>query len=139
MRQSCTILNKNRVLVLFILATIIFTYGYEGIISSFVTVPSPVKVYQSLGELLENGYRIVGHHVRASDHQLKNILRKQNISLEPQSSVYNDEPGMDDDNITTAIIQCNATKEIWRPQVSSLKWQHEVIAERRTAVPGRKD
>jgi len=68
MRQSCTILNKNRTLIIFILATIIFTYGYEGIISSLVIVPPPIKVFNTMKELLDNGYRIVGHYETNPDY-----------------------------------------------------------------------
>jgi len=51
MRQSCNILEKNKLLVIFIFAAIIFTYGYEGIVSSYLTVPPPFKAYESLREL----------------------------------------------------------------------------------------
>jgi len=59
MRQDCTILNgRQKVIIVFILATIIFTYGYEGVISSFLTVKPPVFVYETLKDLLDKGYRI---------------------------------------------------------------------------------
>jgi len=44
---------------IFILATIVFTHGYEGVSSSFVTVSPPVVVIQKLKDLLNHGYRIL--------------------------------------------------------------------------------
>jgi len=45
MRQNCRILEQRKLLILFILATIIFTYGYEGIISSQLIKPPGVIEY----------------------------------------------------------------------------------------------
>jgi len=60
MRQDCRILNgRQKLLIIFILATIIFTYGYEGVISSLLTAQPPVIMYETLKDLLGAGYKIV--------------------------------------------------------------------------------
>jgi len=48
MRQSCSVINRNKTLIVFIFASIIFTYGYEGVISSLLTVPPPIKIFETL-------------------------------------------------------------------------------------------
>jgi len=59
MRQECRILKgRKKLLIAFIFATIVFTYGYEGVISSLLTVPPPLLVYDKLKDLLEAGYKI---------------------------------------------------------------------------------
>jgi len=58
MRQSCSLFKKRKILILFSLAVIVFTNGYEGIISSLLTVPPPYKIFSNSEELLEAGYRI---------------------------------------------------------------------------------
>jgi len=80
MRQSCTILNKNKILIVLILVTIIFTYGYEGVISSFLTVPPPIKVVERLKDLIELGYKILNYQdLRSSE--LRRIFEQENITV----------------------------------------------------------
>jgi len=59
MRQSCSMLNRHKVLILFIFSSIIFTYGYEGIVSSLLTVPPPYKTFKNMTELFAAGYKLL--------------------------------------------------------------------------------
>jgi len=59
MRQSSHLLRKQKVLIIFIFASIIFTYGYEGIVSSLLTVPPPYKTLKTLQNLKDAGYKII--------------------------------------------------------------------------------
>jgi len=77
MRQSCSILNKNKILIIFMQACIVFTYGYEGIISSFVTVPSAVTVFETLESLLKADYKVDGF----PEGNLRELFRIENITL----------------------------------------------------------
>jgi len=60
MRQDCTILNGRHtvLLMIFILATIIFSYGYEGVVSSLLTAQPPLIVFTTLKEVLNGGYKL---------------------------------------------------------------------------------
>jgi len=60
MRQDCRILERHKPLVFFILAAVVFTYGYEGVISSFLTIPPPIIIYDTLKELIDQNYKILG-------------------------------------------------------------------------------
>ena len=56
MRQECRILTGNRkFLIIFIATIIVLTYGYEGMISSLVTVAPPVMGHNKLKSLLDGG------------------------------------------------------------------------------------
>jgi len=80
MRQSCTILERNRIIIIFIFATIIFTYGYEGVISSFLTIRPPIIILETLRDLIENGYKIIEANRDGGYHTLRALLKKENIS-----------------------------------------------------------
>jgi len=80
MRQSCTILERNRILIIFILATIIFTYGYEGVISSFLTVPPPIIILKTVRELIGSGYKIMLPPVQ--NYNYSAVLQRDNISYD---------------------------------------------------------
>jgi len=89
MRQSCSVLDKKKILITFIFATILFTYGYEGVISSFMTVPPPFKVFKTLRELIMDAkYKImIPAPVKTSPSQFFNsekyqwIFKTENIIL----------------------------------------------------------
>jgi len=60
MRQECRILkDRQKLLIIFILATIIFTYGYEGVISSLVIVQPPVIIFKRLKDLIVAQYKVL--------------------------------------------------------------------------------
>jgi len=80
MRQSCTVLERNRILILFILATIIFTYGYEGVISSYLTVLPPIVVLKTVRELIESGYQVIGPNRGQEYPELELLLKRENLS-----------------------------------------------------------
>jgi len=85
MRQSCSILDKKKILMVFILATIIFTYGYEGVISSFITVPPPFKIFSTLSELLNSKYKIMipdyGGNIFLNSDIYHALFKAENIAL----------------------------------------------------------
>jgi len=80
MRQCCTVLNANKSLVIFILAAIVFTYGFEGIISSYLTVPPQFKVFKTLSELIGNGYKIIGYSHNLVSRTLQTVFERENIT-----------------------------------------------------------
>jgi len=81
MRQECRALQGRRKLVIvFVLVAIVLTYGYEGIISSLLTVSPPILVYAKLKPMLEDGYKIM--HVLGSDiGSTLRLFQKENIIL----------------------------------------------------------
>jgi len=80
MRQEVRVLTgKRKFLIIFILATIVFTYGYEGVISSFLTVQPPVIVYKRLKDLFEDGYKLIQYDGWESYHLIP-IFEKENIT-----------------------------------------------------------
>jgi len=87
MRQFCSVLDKKKMLIIFILATILFTYGYEGVISSFVTVPPPFKIFNTLKELLDGKYKImISRYDRGGDKYFNTdiyhpMFKAENIKL----------------------------------------------------------
>jgi len=82
MRQSCSILDDRKLLIVFILVTIVFTYGYEGVVSSFLTAPPPFKVFDTLKQLLENGYKLIGFQPELmANPNLARLFESENISL----------------------------------------------------------
>jgi len=87
MRQECTILHGTRkLLMIFILATIIFTYGYEGIISSLLTVKPPLIIYPTLKTLVDLGYKILRSDIDPGEKLIR-IFEMENITQDVQSSV----------------------------------------------------
>jgi len=86
MRQECRILQgRSKLLMIFILATIIFTYGYEGVISSFVTVQPPIIVFKTLKDLLAAGYKVLQVSQSPVIGYLTPIIGNENITEEPES------------------------------------------------------
>jgi len=87
MRQSCTTLTKNKSLLVFILASIIFTYGYEGVISSLLTVEPPVKTFKTLRELIDNGYKILSYGFsNAANEHIQEVFTHENITANLSST-----------------------------------------------------
>jgi len=78
MRQECRIMKDLRIFaVIYILSSIIFTYGYEGVISSLVIVKPPVIIHDRLKDMLAN-------------HDFK-ILYPQLSSTSPVTDVFESE------------------------------------------------
>jgi len=93
MRQSCSVLEKNKTVIIFIFASIIFTYGYEGVVSSFLTVLPPVRTLKTLKELIENNYKLIGLSLNPlyTPHQdLKDLFIKENITTSVEAAIAND-------------------------------------------------
>jgi len=111
MRQSCTILNRNKILIIFIFATIIFTYGYEGVISSFLTVPPPIKVFKRLRDLVVSGYKIMGIN-EGSLRELNELFERDNISIPINDSIVHGSYYFSDYQIKTSLSQCNTTFQV---------------------------
>jgi len=110
MRQSCTVLRNNKTLIVFVFCTIVFAYGYESIVSSFLTVLPPYKVFKTLKELVENGYKIVGFS-RDEDQvpDLAAVFKRENISASLRSSVVEGGARLSYGQQLLAVGQCNAT------------------------------
>jgi len=127
MRQSCTILEKNRMLLIFILATIIFTYGYEGIISSFLTVPPPVKVFETLSQLIENGYKITGYHEEGNYSELNELFRNENISSSVKSKILKNNTYFTNSQYMDSTAACNTTSLYLRRREESFRYYIEDV------------
>jgi len=83
MRQSCSILERRRILVVFVFVTIVLTYGYEGVISSLIIVRSPPIVHQSIGDLFLKGYRYMINYPFEQFYPpdwVKDIMRIHNLT-----------------------------------------------------------
>jgi len=87
MRQNCGILDGRKLLMIFIIAAIIFTYGYEGIVSSFLTVQPPVKVYETLKGLLSANYTMRAPTDGILD-EYKEIFKRGNITGSVGVKIY---------------------------------------------------
>jgi len=111
MRQDCTVLSTKKSLIVFIVMTIIFTYGYEGVISSWVIVPPPLVILKDLTELLDHDYKIIGiSSVAELRAILKNDLEKENISIDRlQKSLVRDSWTFDDYRTFYWLARCNTT------------------------------
>jgi len=113
MRQSCTVLNRNKWLIIFILAAIIFTYGYEGVISSYITVPPPLIIIGTLKELLGKRYKIVAQTPNNFNvSELKWIYQQENITDTPEATVVNQSDRFTSAKINELLTQCNTTNEV---------------------------
>jgi len=82
LRQSSSEVATKRPLVVFVFACIIFTYGYEGVISSLIIVRPPFFVFDSMKELLDNGYKIFGLTENGLTKFLTPIFKREEIPLE---------------------------------------------------------
>jgi len=85
MRQSCTLLERHKILIIFIFATIIFTYGYEGVVSSFLTIPPPFEVFKTLNDLLRANYTLAGVSETTRNPNFLVALERENISTTPEN------------------------------------------------------
>jgi len=106
MRQSCTVLNRHRTLIIFIFATIIFTYGYEGIVSSFVIVPPPIIVLENLKDLLTHRYQIIGNR---NHPVLQKVFMEENITQFFNTSFVPPGDSLRGFEILEYASNCNAT------------------------------
>jgi len=126
MRQECRILHgKRKLLIIFIMATIIFTYGYEGTISSFLTVQPEVVVYKTLKDLLDHNYVILSTK-NARVHPYIPIFRRENITGTPHSRMVFVSQELRPKQIFSVLQQCNLTyavkgevKEAWKTAIST--------------------
>ena len=110
MRQECTILQgKQKLLMIFILITIVLTYGYEGVISSFLTAQPPLIVYNTLKELLSNGYQMYAPH-GGDLTPYRRILEKENITRSLESKLFMSNWKRNTNTyVVSKLAQCNLT------------------------------
>jgi len=116
MRQDCRILEKKRLLIIFIFVTIVFTYGYEGVISSFVTIPTPYFVYERLQDLVREGYQITELSrlsITSWEWDFTALCMRENISVFWESSNFYRVTEFDwehpDEAIKQALTHANTT------------------------------
>jgi len=110
MRQSCSILNNRRILVLFSLITIVLTYGYEGVVSSFLTAPSPLLIVNTIGDLVHDGYRIVVGRLNLvgdTPRWVKTIMNQTNLTEDQLTPLFVD--GDRDSDFYGLFAHCNHT------------------------------
>jgi hypothetical protein len=109
-RQSAASLDSNKTLILFVVAAIVITCGYESIISSDVIVPLPFREVRNLKDLVDSGYRIIGWSKGINNSTILEVLRRENI---PHSSTQ--EPPFSPGKFTLPesiklLSKCNVTK-----------------------------
>jgi len=80
LRQECTVLiGIKKYLIIFILMVIVITYGYEGVISSLLTIRPPIISFNTMKELLDHGIKILFRdHGRM--YKLLGVFKRENIS-----------------------------------------------------------
>jgi len=124
MRQECLILKKYKFLIIFMLASIVITCGYEGIISSFLTVPPPLVVFNTLKELIANNYKIIGYADNVQIFELESVFKGENITyhrnLTPslvQNTYY-----MSESEHLLMLSQCNVTRSFGVSSMSPWKF-----------------
>jgi len=109
MRQEYSALKTRKSLIVFIFMSIIFTYGYEGVISSRLIVQPPVIVVNNLKDLLDNNYKIIDA-VPDAERKFVEIFKAENIPLERvNSSIVHTGIGQRDAEFLL-LSQCNVTK-----------------------------
>jgi len=89
MRQECGILRgRQKLLIILMFAGIVFTYGYERVVSSFVTVNPPLIVFNTLKETLDAGYKFLYAKMRGESlRPLEEIFQRENITGSAESKV----------------------------------------------------
>jgi len=123
MRQSCTLLQQNRTLIVFIFASIVFTYGYEGVISSLITVLPPFKTFKTIKELVDNGYKIIMDDM---GFKTKELLRREGINSSFESLIIHDSTTWDRLKAYRALSFCNTTV---RQSIDSLDMDIQMLRE----------
>jgi len=110
LRQSCTILNTKKILILLMFVTIVLTCGYESIISSHITVPPPYSIAANLKTLVERGYRIIKLDEFSENKELSEIFVFENItSRSLKSSLVPNTSAMNLFQLRQHVFNCNAT------------------------------
>ena len=128
MRQDCSVLRKKKVLILFIFASILFTYGYESFISCSLTVPPPFVVFTHLKDLIENGYKIFGLTEHGDGDLMKKLRRTfvaLNITASVESSIVPESYFLSTYYVVLGLSQCNVTfpvvkhmEEAWKTEIA---------------------
>jgi len=125
MRQEVRILNgRQKWLMIFILATIVFTYGYKGVVSSFLTVQPPVVVFRNLKDLYADGNRYKFLAPKGSDMSfLKPVFDRENISEQLVTGIkwLNWTQQLVKENIFHLLERCNSTYAIRKYSESEWK------------------
>jgi len=111
MRQTCTILRKYQILILFMLVSIVITCAYESITSGFLTVPPPMVIMNSLKDLIDNDYKIIRVGSSGSRHpDLQKIFDLENItSHDFQGSVRRGTLTIRQDEARRLMLSCDNT------------------------------
>jgi len=122
MRQQCLIRNRRdaKLLMVFILAAVIFTYGYEGVVSSFLTVQPGMTVVETLKELVDReGYKIAVYG-DGTETPHRPVLKRENITSNPVSIMRSMGWDPSDNTKAYALSTCNFTMAL--TQASHEKW-----------------
>jgi len=122
MRQDCYVFKTKKAIFVFIFLGIVITSGYEGIVSSLLIAPPPVCIYNSLKELIDKGYKIIGFAGSVNMLDLEVIFRHEEItSSNLTSSLVPNTLEMSDYNQSKLLSQCNVTKNFGREFFGRLK------------------
>jgi len=85
-QESQVFKGKQKLVIIFVFSSFIFSYGYEGVISSFLTVKPPVKIYDRLKDVLAQNYSIL-HPASSGRRLFQEVFKTENISTSIESTV----------------------------------------------------
>jgi len=123
----CLVLNKHKLLILLTFSSIIFSYGYEGVISSLVTVPSPPVVVDKLTYLLDQGYKTIGSFIEETpDAFTRHAL---NLGVNKTKLISSRMTGTDlwtREQFIAAIANCNCTMAV----LTGISQQYQAVLQR---------
>jgi len=127
MRQSFTKLNSHKSFIIFILGAIIFTYGYEGVFSSFLTVPPPYVIMKTLRESFERGLKLMMvRKLDATNPVNQDIFAGENISLSRIDDIIVPLKRFSSNKYSDTLAQlanCNVT--YCGPDLQIMRWHAE--------------
>jgi len=111
MRQSCCICRRKKIVFVFVFAAIVITSGYEGIISSLLSVPPGAVIFNTLKELIDNGYQIIGYAPNVLTAELEAIFKREKItSRNITQSLIPDTHVMDENEYSVMLANYNTTR-----------------------------
>jgi hypothetical protein len=108
LRQSCSSANRNKVLILLLLAAIVLTCVYESFISGHVIVPPPVLVARNLKELVQLNYQLFGWGNNTANRSIIKIMIQEKISYSSQG-----EPPFSPDSRDLPSLSVTERYELW--------------------------
>jgi len=114
MRQSCSILLSQKLLILVIFMSIVLTCCYESVISSLIMIPPPRVVFETFLDLLLNGYKYLDPvNMKNPPAWMYSSLHRGNLTWDQiRTLVQNDAEWA----VIDPLASCNLTTEVLAKQ-----------------------